>query len=91
MGRVILEALDAGVPVVAADAAGPKEILAEYPGELVPVGDVPALAAALRRAWQARAERRAVDVSAHHLEQVSEEMIALYREVRARRGELRGT
>ncbi len=85
MGRVILEALDAGVPVVAADAAGPKEILAEYPGELVPVGDVPALAAALRRAWQARAERRAVDVSAHHLERVSGELLALYRAAIAQR------
>lgn len=85
MGRVILEALDAGVPVVAADAAGPKEILAEYPGELVPIGDVAALAAALRRAWETRGERREVDVSAHHLERVSGETIALYREAIARR------
>ncbi|MFO1401756.1 MAG: glycosyltransferase [Steroidobacteraceae bacterium] len=85
MGRVILEALDAGVPVVAAAAAGPREILAEFHGDLVPVGDVPALAAALRRAWEARGERREVDVSAHHLERVSGEMIALYREAIARR------
>lgn len=85
MGRVILEALDAGVPVVAADAPGPKEILAEYPGELVPIGDVAALAAALRRAWEARGGRQPVDVSAHHLERVSGEMLALYRDAIARR------
>jgi glycosyltransferase involved in cell wall biosynthesis len=85
MGRVILEALDAGIPVIAAAAAGPQEILAEYPGKLVPIGDVPALAAALRRAWEARAGCRPVDVSAHYLERVSGEMVALYRDVIARR------
>jgi glycosyltransferase involved in cell wall biosynthesis len=85
MGRVILEALDAGIPVVAAAADGPKEILAEYPGELVPIGDVPALAAALRRAYAARAGFQPVDVSAHHLERVSAEMIELYRDAIARR------
>jgi glycosyltransferase involved in cell wall biosynthesis len=89
MGRVILEALDAGIPVVAAAADGPKEILAEYPGELVPIDDVPALAAALRRAHAARAGFQPVDVSAHHLERVSAEMIELYRDAIARRRMLR--
>lgn len=85
MGRVILEALDAGVPVVAAAAEGPQEILAEYPGDLVPIGDVAALAAALRRAHAERSGFRPVDVSAHHLDRVAAELVALYREVIARR------
>ena len=36
-GRVIAEALDGGVPVVAADAQGPRDIAQRYPLELVPI------------------------------------------------------
>lgn len=93
MGRVIMEALDAGVPVIASDAKGPKEILAEYPGVLVPIGDVPALTAALKAAWTQRAQPRVpADVSAHHLERVSQEMVAFYRRLLARkRGQAAGS
>jgi glycosyltransferase involved in cell wall biosynthesis len=86
MGRVILEALDAGVPVISSDASGPKEILAEYPGVLVPMEDVAALSKALRAAWERRAEPPAVvDVSAHYLDRVSVEMVQFYRELLQRR------
>lgn len=85
MGRVIMEALDAGTPVIASDAKGPKEILAEYPGELVPIGDVGELAAALKRAHAAPRERLSVDLSAHHLQRVSAEMVDFYRRVIERR------
>ncbi|AXQ28864.1 glycosyltransferase [Solimonas sp. K1W22B-7] len=86
MGRVILEALDAGVPVISSDASGPKEILTEYPGVLVPVGDVGAMARALRSAWERRGEPPApVDVSAHHLDRVSVEMVQFYRDLLHRR------
>lgn len=85
MGRVIMEALDAQVPVIASEARGPKEILSEYPGTLVPIGDVAALAEALREAHARRAAYRAVDLSAHHLERVSVEMIGFYRELIARK------
>ncbi|HTP39349.1 MAG TPA: glycosyltransferase [Steroidobacteraceae bacterium] len=89
MGRVIMEALDAGTPVIASDAKGPKEILAEYPGELVPIGDVRALAAALQRAASAPRERLSVDLSAHHLERVSQEMLKFYRDVIRNRNQQR--
>ena len=86
MGRVIMEALDAGVPVISSDASGPKEILAEYPGTLVPMEDVGALAAALRQAWERRAEPpQPVDVSAHYLDRVSVEMLQFYRDLLQRR------
>jgi glycosyltransferase involved in cell wall biosynthesis len=49
-GRVILEALALGTPVVAADAAGPAEIIEQgQSGLLVPPGDADALFQATRR------------------------------------------
>jgi glycosyltransferase involved in cell wall biosynthesis len=47
-GLVVLEAMEAGVPVIASDAGGPREIV--VPGEtgwLVPPNDAPALATAI--------------------------------------------
>ncbi len=50
-GNVIVEALAYGLPVVATDALGPAEILAEGKyGHVVPRGDVEAIAGALQRA-----------------------------------------
>jgi glycosyltransferase involved in cell wall biosynthesis len=50
LGRVILEALGLGVPVVAADSAGPAEILEHRrSGLLVPPGDADALFQGVRR------------------------------------------
>jgi glycosyltransferase involved in cell wall biosynthesis len=49
-GLTVNEALHAGVPVVVSDGCGVAEILRTRPswGKVVPVGDIPALAAALR-------------------------------------------
>lgn len=49
-GQVVVEAMAAGVPVIAADAGGPAEIItAERDGLLTPPGDVGALATSMRR------------------------------------------
>jgi len=51
-GMTTVEALSAGLRVVATDCEGSREILAGSYGELVPVGDAAALAAALDRALE---------------------------------------
>jgi glycosyltransferase involved in cell wall biosynthesis len=56
-GMVVTEAVARGVPVVAGDVGGVSEALG-HAGLLVPPGDAPALAAALR-AWLEDAELRA--------------------------------
>lgn len=48
-GAVLVEALACGTPVVATRCGGPEDIVTEEVGELVPVGDPEALAAALDR------------------------------------------
>lgn len=64
-GTVLSEAMAAGVPVVATDVDGLPEVVTDgVDGRLVPVGDVPALAAAVldvldRRAEMSAAARRA--------------------------------
>jgi glycosyltransferase involved in cell wall biosynthesis len=70
-GNVVVEAMGFGLPTVATDCGGPREILkgGEF-GRLVPVGDADEMAAALIRAlkepgdparWRARAEEFSVD------------------------------
>jgi glycosyltransferase involved in cell wall biosynthesis len=72
-GLALVEALAAGRPVVAADAGGPREIVAGGAGRLFPPGDATAAAAALEAvledpdapaAARARAERFPVEASA---------------------------
>lgn len=49
-GNVVVEGMAAGLAVVASDAGGPREIVTPgHDGLLTPLGDVEALAAALRR------------------------------------------
>ena len=87
LGRVLFEALDAGVPVLATRTQGPSEILARYPGRLVPIDDVAALAAALREFAAAPPPRANHDLSAYHLDSVRRQTEAAYRElIEARRG-----
>jgi glycosyltransferase involved in cell wall biosynthesis len=72
-GLALVESLAAGRPVVAADAAGPREIVADGAGRLFAPGDAGAAAAALRAvladpdapaAARVRAERFPVEASA---------------------------
>jgi glycosyltransferase involved in cell wall biosynthesis len=49
-GRVIVESMFAGTPVIATDAGGAREIVTHgETGQLTPMSDVPALAQAIRR------------------------------------------
>jgi glycosyltransferase involved in cell wall biosynthesis len=84
-GRVIVEALDAGTPVIATDALGPRDIARRFPIELVPLEDVDALAAALRSAAARPRERVTFDLAEFHVERIAERMLDAYREVLAGR------
>jgi glycosyltransferase involved in cell wall biosynthesis len=79
-GRVIIEALDAGTPVVATDVAGPRDIARHYPIELVPPDDVAALGQALQRAHARPRTRLALDLSQYHVDNVARRILDAYRE-----------
>lgn len=83
--RVILEALDAGVPVVASTADGCRELLEIYPGDLFPIEDSAKLAELLARHQRERPGRRQVDLSAHYIENTTRAMLDAYRAVIANR------
>ena len=87
-GQVVLEGMAAGVPVIAADAGGPGEILAPgRSGVLYPMGDAEALALAMRVLGQ-DPERRARlagggrdAVAAYHPDVIAARMQAVYQDV----------
>ena len=88
MGSVLVEAMAAGVPVVASRVGGIPDVVADgETGLLVPPGDVPAFAAALRRlvadpALRARLGRRARERSAaYSWPSLARRVLALYRSV----------
>jgi glycosyltransferase involved in cell wall biosynthesis len=89
-GRVIVEAMAAGTPVIASDAGGPAEIVEDgVDGLLVPEDDVRAWAAAVERlvtddgarrelSRRGRARSRDFSIAAH-----AERVLMVYREVLA--------
>jgi len=85
LGRVLFEALDAGTPVLATRTQGPSEILSRFPGRLVDIDDVPAMAKALQELAAARPSRQQHDLSAWHLDTVVRETLAAYKELIAAR------
>jgi len=56
--RAILEAMSMGVPVVGSDVRGTRDLLASGAGRLFPIGDIYALAAALRQLLERPDEAR---------------------------------
>jgi glycosyltransferase involved in cell wall biosynthesis len=78
LGRVVLEALDGGAPVLATATAGPSELLERHGGDLVPVGDVAALAARLRHHYEARTPRRRSDLSGYDIDTVAQQTLEAY-------------
>jgi len=85
LGRVVLEALDAGTPVLATQCEGPKEILARFPGRLVPLEDVGALSEALVQSRASPPARERPDLSAYYIESVAAETLAAYEQLVADR------
>jgi glycosyltransferase involved in cell wall biosynthesis len=88
MGRVLVEAMAAGVPVVATAVGGVPELLGdgEY-GRLVPPGDAKAMAAAiqeladserLRQEFSEKGRRRAEDYT---VEKMNEKLLGVYEEL----------
>ncbi len=82
---VILEALDAGLPIVASTADGCRELIEEYGGDLFPIGDVAALAAILCRHASAPRQRMVRDLTPHFIENVNRRVIEVYNELIAER------
>ena len=90
-GRVIVEALDGGVPVIAVDSVGPRDLADRYPIELVPRDDVEQLSQALRRVAATGRRRVNVDLSEFGLQLTAERMVAAYRQLLARKATPAGT
>jgi glycosyltransferase involved in cell wall biosynthesis len=80
-GRVLVEALDGGAPVISTDAEGPRDLARHYPIELVPRNDVARLALALQRSAAAGRRRVQVDLSEFSVERTAAQLVAAYRGV----------
>jgi glycosyltransferase involved in cell wall biosynthesis len=82
---VMLEALDAGLPIVASTADGCRELIEEYGGDLFPIEDVAALAEKLRRHASAPKQRLARDLTPHFIENVDRTIMEVYAKLIATR------
>jgi glycosyltransferase involved in cell wall biosynthesis len=87
LGRVVLEALDAGTPVLATATDGPSELLHRHGGDLVAPGDADALAARLRHHYEARTPHHDHDLSAYHIDTVARQTLEAYQRLLQRRAE----
>jgi glycosyltransferase involved in cell wall biosynthesis len=89
-GQVVVEGMAAGLPVVAAAGGGPAEVVRDgVNGLLHPPGDIPALAAVLRRLAADESLRGQLGAAAagsvwpFRADIVAEQVMDLYRKVRA--------
>jgi glycosyltransferase involved in cell wall biosynthesis len=78
MPLVMLEAFDAGLPVVASTAEGCRELIDSFGGDLFPIDDTAALASILRNKATAPAQRRQYNLSPHFIGNVSGSIIKSY-------------
>ena len=82
---VMLEAFDAGLPIVASTADGCRELIEEYGGDLFPIGEVAALAALLRSHASAPRKRQTHDLTPHFIGSVNQTIMEVYAKLIARR------
>ncbi len=82
---VLLEALDAGVPIVASTALGNAELLQTYRGDLFTVDDIDALSGLLRRHHAERAPRAPQDLAPYAFDAIIRQTEAAYRQLIARK------
>jgi len=78
---VLLEALDAGVPIIASTALGNAELLEKYPGDLFPIEDVTTLAALLRDHREKPRAKSSVPLPDFAMQAIADRYEAAYREV----------
>jgi len=78
---VLLEALDAGVPIIASTALGNKELLEVYRGDLFTIEDVGALAQLLRKHHAQRVPHAQQDLAPFMLDTIVAQQEAVYREL----------
>jgi glycosyltransferase involved in cell wall biosynthesis len=83
--RVMLEAMDAGTPVIASDADGCRELVEDYGGALFPIGDVEQLGQRLVEHLAQPLQRTQIDLSAHHVEVANQANVDFYHRVMAAR------
>ncbi|MDN3919306.1 glycosyltransferase [Roseateles violae] len=89
----ILEAMRAGLPILATETQGPREMLREQPsGDLLPVGNVPALGRALedalvglrRQGHHGQRPRIAYALEAYQRDEAVRQVLSFYAEVQRR-------
>jgi len=92
-GLAVVEQLAAGVPTVAFDQGGPRDILSDTPELLVPTGDIEAFAAALVRVMQLapidyeRLQTRSLEIAARYSwDAIADKTISHYRSQICREG-----
>lgn len=78
-GLVLLEAMDAGLPVVASASQGASHLAEVIGAPLLPVGDADALAQALREAYAEKPPRRAYPMQRFRIEDKLAQIEAFYR------------
>ena len=80
--RVVLEAMDAGTPVIASMAEGCKELIQRYEGQLFEIDNIAQLAACIEETLQRGPSRTQIDLSEHHLENANAGVERFYEECR---------
>ncbi|PJK09333.1 hypothetical protein CO614_06900 [Lysobacteraceae bacterium NML120232] len=79
-GLVLLEAMDAGLPMIASASEGARHLQTVIATPLLPIGDVAALAEALRDAWQQRPPRRSYPMQRFRIDDKLAQIEAFYRQ-----------